>query len=277
MKTKSNLLNYISHLMHDDDALYKFSVDPITTAEQEHGLTKAERAVLRRTVNGLSNNSVNGYSIQRSLDSYRRSLRLLQNVLHHVGNKMVMDNIEASDGLHTYSVQIYCPIIEATKHPLTTKSFTKSSNHDVDKYGGPYAAYTIPLGVYKTNKTEITIEELMKETNCAYTKTDDGLYVKSFLFNPSPNTVEIIADLSQYNVTDDYVFWFYTINGTPNKGGTPHPGGSSGKIGESFTKKTLQPNDTVYWQLIAPDSTYGFQSCAPHEQNEYAKAIRQKV
>ena len=76
--------------MHNDDALHKFSIDPITTSEKENGLTKAERAVLRRTIQGLSNNSVNGYSLQRNLDSYRRSLRLLQNVLCNVGSKMVM-------------------------------------------------------------------------------------------------------------------------------------------------------------------------------------------
>ena len=78
----SNLLKYISHLMQDDDALHQFTIDPITDAENNHGLTKAERAVLRRTVHGLSNNSVNGYSMVRSDESYRRSLRLLQNVLH---------------------------------------------------------------------------------------------------------------------------------------------------------------------------------------------------
>jgi hypothetical protein len=61
MKTKSNLLNYISHLMHDDDhALHKFSIDPITTSEKEQGLTKAGHTVVRRTIHGLSNNSVNG-------------------------------------------------------------------------------------------------------------------------------------------------------------------------------------------------------------------------
>ena len=36
MKSKSNLLNYISHLMQNDEALHKFTIDPITTSEKEH-------------------------------------------------------------------------------------------------------------------------------------------------------------------------------------------------------------------------------------------------
>ena len=53
MKSNSNLLNYISLLMHDDDALKTFLVDPITDAEGKHGITKAERAVLRRNSKSL--------------------------------------------------------------------------------------------------------------------------------------------------------------------------------------------------------------------------------
>ncbi|MFK7783618.1 MAG: hypothetical protein AB8B56_00810, partial [Crocinitomicaceae bacterium] len=90
MKSKSNLLNYISLLMHDDDALHAFLTDPIQ-AEENHGITKAERSVLRRTVAHLSNNSKNGYSVERQLSSYRRSLRLLQNVFHNAESKMTQD------------------------------------------------------------------------------------------------------------------------------------------------------------------------------------------
>lgn len=85
----SALLRYISHLMQDDEALERYLVDPITHAEGEHDLTKAERAVLRRTVHHLPQTSVNGFSLTRDFASYRRSLRLLQNVLHNVSAKAV--------------------------------------------------------------------------------------------------------------------------------------------------------------------------------------------
>ena len=101
MSINTALDGFISKLMHDDGALNKFLSDP-TNGGQEYGITKAERAVLRRVVGHLSNKSKNGYGIQRDLGSLRRSLRLLQNVLHkHSGAHAVV--IEGEAGMQTYS------------------------------------------------------------------------------------------------------------------------------------------------------------------------------
>ncbi|MCH2216701.1 MAG: hypothetical protein MK076_01255, partial [Flavobacteriales bacterium] len=99
--TKQTLDGFISKLMSDDTVLNKFLTDP-TNGGQEHGITKAERAVLRRVTAHLSNNSKNGFGIQRDLSSYRRSLRLLQNVLHNHAATHA-SNLDSTDGLATYS------------------------------------------------------------------------------------------------------------------------------------------------------------------------------
>ena len=278
MKSKSNLLNYISHLMQNDEALHKFTIDPITTSEKEHGLTKAERAVLRRTVHGLSNNSTNGYSIVRNLDSYRRSLRLLQNVLHNVGSKMVMDNLVVDDNMYTFTVFVYFPYVTEEKDA----NFTCRTNSYVSRFGGPYRTNYVNTFTATLNNPNPTIKEVMDNSELPTYQSviiNNEEFVKGF----QVPAFYISADLSdeRYNLSKNskahYVFWFYTINGTPSKGRTPHPGGTSGKLGESFATKKLKPNDVVYWQLIAPDNTYGFQHCPSHEQNEYAKTIRQKA
>lgn len=258
MKSNSNLLNYIGLLMKDDDALKSFLKDPIA-AEGSHGITKAERAVLRRTVAHLSNNSKNGYTVTRHFGSYRRSLRLLQNVLHNVGSKMVQDASKDPDASGTYAFSVIYNLPTVTSGPV---DFTKKSNSFVDQnYGGPYAISTPSYTVYLSNQNP-TIKEVMDEVNSIYfgggpvmpyttvnIKGDD--YVESLI---PLSTYAIKADLSQYSVNDDYVFWFYSINGTANPN-------TSGDIGESFADKNLNPGDTVYWQLIAPDAQYGFQPC----------------
>lgn len=277
--SNSNLLNYIGLLLSDDDALANFLVDPITEAEGKHGLTKAERAVLRRTVAHLSNKSVNGFTIKRHHDSYRRSLRLLQNVLHNVGSKMVQDIMiqgnkqEEAGALYTFSIIYNLPNGTASG-PV---DFTCKTNAYLEQpqYGGPYAwstpAYAVQLSIRNP-----TIQQVMDKVNQVYfaspvmpyttVKTADGLFVKSL----SPLGVyPITADISNdcYDFTKhpdaDFVFWFYSINGKANRF-------NSGSLGESFATKTLQPNDTVYWQLIAPDAKYGFQKCSLTEGNKYA-------
>ena len=103
MSDKTTLDGFISQLMHDDDALNKFLSDP-TNGGAEHGITKAERAVLRRVTAHLSNTSKNGFGIQRDLGSYRRSLRLLQNVLHKHGaaHQSVVSNEDSTYTFHIY-------------------------------------------------------------------------------------------------------------------------------------------------------------------------------
>lgn len=267
--------------MHDDNALRRFVVDPISDAEGKWNLTKAERAVLRRTVSNLSNNSVNGYSIDRSLSSYKRSIRLLQNVLHHVGSKMVQDTLEPQDDSYPYQIMVYYPIIPDGGDP----NFTCKPNSAVDADSGPYAASTQTYTVSLPNSSP-TVKEVMDAVNQQYGDpipyetviVEGNEYVVLFDLGGQP----IIADLSnpcykynpQTNPNPDYVFWFYTVDGTPSSGGTPHPGGMSGVAGQSFAEFNLKPGQIVFWQLIAPDHRYGFQSCAPHNQNKYAKSLQ---
>jgi hypothetical protein len=279
--SNSNLLNYIALLLSNDEALQRFLIDPITDAEGTHGITKAERAVLRRSVAHLSNRALNGYTVARHLGSYRRSLRLLQNVLHNVGSKMVQDvHIAAADpqenaaGAYRFSAVYNLPI--AVSGPV---DFTCKTNQYVEQpqFGGPYAistpAYTISL-----NTPNPTIQQVMDEVNRVYfgympystVNIGGQLYVRSL----TPLTVyEIIADLSNpcydfaSNPSADYVFWFWSINGRAN----PATGGFAG---ESFATKRLNPNDTVFWQLIAPDAEYGFQPCVATVGNAFATASK---
>ncbi|MDG1333793.1 MAG: hypothetical protein P8P74_15760 [Crocinitomicaceae bacterium] len=261
MKSNSNLLNYISLLMHNDDALKAFLKDPIQ-AEENHGITKAERSVIRRTVAHLSNNSKNGYSVSRHLSSYRRSLRLLQNVLHNVGSKMTQDakaQPDAADASYTFSMIFYFPNNTASG-PV---DFTGKTNADVDRVGGPYAWNTPSYSVTLDNPNP-TVQEVYDAVNATYFATpvmpyetvDSGgnPYVKAII---PLGVYPITADLSQYTLDDDYVFWFYSINGKADG----NISGNSGNKGESFGVKTLSPNDTVFWQLIAPDSECGFLPC----------------
>ena len=266
----SNLLKYISHLMQDDEALHQFTIDPITDAENTHGLTKAERAVLRRTVHGLSNNSVNGYSMVRHEESYRRSLRLLQNVLHNTGSKMVMDTVATADGEYTYHVVVYAPKL------TESQDFTCKTNYDLKLVGGPYATTYMSPPVMLPNDSP-TIKEVLDASGLGYDTVknkEGGEYVSAFYSAPEKSGIKISADISDpcYDLSiekyADFAFWFYSING---KAGTAH----SGKVGGSFANYQLKPGDTVYWQLIAPDKTYGFQPCFPHDANAYA--IKQKA
>jgi hypothetical protein len=245
--------------MHDDDALKTFLVDPITDAEGKHGITKAERAVLRRTIAHLSNNSKNGYSVNRELGSYRRSLRLLQNVLHNVGSKMVQDVAKDPENDATvYSFSVVYNLPSVSSGPV---DFTKKTNTFVEQnYGGPYAV-TFPAYTVQMTTQFPTIQEVMDEVNRVYFSSPIMPYTTvniggdEYIDSLIPlSTYAIKADLSQYTLSDDYVFWFYSINGRAN------PTTAGGK-GVSFAEKNLNPGDTVFWQLIAPDAEYGFQPC----------------
>lgn len=286
--SNSNLLNYIALLLHDDDALRTFLIDPVTEPENIHNITKAERAVLRRTVFHLSNRSLNGYTLTRHFGSYRRSLRLLQNVLHNVGSKMVQDaHIAASvpapglaqneagakeDAAAAYRFSVIYNLPNAGANGPV--DFTAKTNADVDRVGGPYAfstpAYTVSLPIPNP-----TIQQVMDEVNRVYfgympykTVNIGGQFYVSALIPLS--TYAITADLSNPAYSQpgaDYVFWFWSVNGRAN----PSTGGS---LGESFASRRLNPGDTVFWQLIAPDARYGFHPCSPTEGNAFALAAR---
>lgn len=256
-KSTSNMLNYINLLMGDDDALKSYLADPITNSEEKNGLTKAERAVLRRSVTHLSNNALNGYSINRDLSSYRRSLRLIQNVLHNTGSKMIADYNTTDDTVGTYTqVQFYLP------QYYYLYDFTKKTNTDI---GNPYEYGPYTYGTYLNGSQ--TIQQLMDAVtpnNFTYETVTIGesVYLKSVTLFGTTYT----ADLSQYQLTDDYVFWFYSINGTANTGA------ATGTAGESFANYTVNPGDIVTWQVIAPDAQYGFLPCAPGTGNSFAEA-----
>lgn len=276
-QSNSNLLTYLGSLLSDDAVLMNFLIDPITEAEGTHGLTKAERSVLRRTVAHLSNKALNGFTMARHLGSYRRSLRLLQNVLHNVGSKMVQDTMltasstdDQLSGSYTFSVIYNLPTVASG--PV---DFTCQTNAVVDQYGGPYA-FSTPAYTVQLPNPNPTIQEVMDEVNKVYysspvmpyttVSTEDGLFVRSLI---PLSTYEITADLSNPcyelgpGLNPDFVFWFFSINGKANPN-------NSGGLGESFAQKTLKPNDTVFWQLIAPDQEYGFLTCSKTEGNAYA-------
>ncbi|XLS28800.1 hypothetical protein ACJD0Z_16575 [Flavobacteriaceae bacterium M23B6Z8] len=273
--SSSNLLHYISVLMHDDEALKRFIVDPITHAENKYGLTKAERAVLRRTVSNLSHHSINGFSMERTLSSYRRSLRLLQNVLHNTGTKMMSDvksnGHEAAAVDQRYGLVINYPNLAAN----STTDFTCKSNSDVDRLGGPYFnSFFFNIVFNDSNPT--SVQRLLLGASQAF---PNDISYNTVIMNGKPYVSEIKiqsrsirADLSNgcydlsKNPKADNAFWFYSINGKPQKGFA----GKTGQVGQSFQDFILTNNDTVYWQMLAPDSTYGFKSCAPHTLNEYA-------
>ena len=283
MKSNSNLLNYIGTLLSDDKALKTFLVDPITEAEGKYGITKAERAVLRRTVSHLSNKSRNGYTVSRHLGSYRRSLRLLQNVLHNVGTKLSAENHSAknlsndSDDNITVSLIIYYP-----PNLSGDQDFTGYKNSDVQvKFGSPYTnqrifTVTVPQGS--------SIENVMDAVKSIYTTSlfdystvnpstgDSGDYVESISVYvlSQGQTCSISANIYSYdpNAGDDYVFWFYSINGQAGHG-TSGSEGTSFKTYGTTSDTQLNNGDTIMWQLIAPDAEYGFQSCETTEGANY--------
>ena len=216
----SKLDQYIGKLLRDDDALKDFLVDPIKAAEDQHGLTKAQRAVLRRVVANLSNNSTNGFGIVRSLNSYRRSIRMLQNVLHlERGTSMAAAAADSSD--NTHYVYVYyngIPDDPSANNPYAFYMYFKGTgdtigevmDNAVDPYGNSLSALTGTV------------------TN------DDGTFVTSFEVPspwPYPGTYEV--DLPQ-SLSDTDPFWFYSVNGQAILGNYVNPDAYYGDAGYSY-------------------------------------------
>lgn len=259
----SKLDVYIKKLMQDDDALKYFLADPIRAAEDEHGLTKAQRAVLRRVVTHLSNNSTNGYSVVRNLGSYRRSLRLLQNVMHvERGNALAA--MSGGDSADTnYAVTIY---------------YTGNPNSPVlplDQVGGEYA-YSMTFTASNVAGSNPTIKDVMRSAvdsygNCLADLINGGDF-------DSAQVVNSIDVPSNYPGTGTYTappgsieshqpFWFYSLGdkalvaGSGTGGYTKNPNaGVTFQV--SFAEEPVSPGvSTIFWQVIAPDEGYHFQSC----------------
>ena len=256
----ASLHEYISKLMTDDKALKDFLIDPIKSAEKDHGLSKAERTVLRRTVHHLSNASKNGYAVSRDMGSYRRSLRLLQNVLHGATAKELADHSETAN--QHYIVVYYNGL---------PGNYTGQGNTAV---GSPYANYIYGLGTGSTIGEVVSnanvygsstpMSSVLKASNSGHASvvteveipagfTGSGTYSAYPVGLPDPDTGNL----------PDFVFWFYSINGAP----MPHNQHNYGSEGQSYYDYPLNPGDYVVWQLIAPDVASGFQPCPPPSAN----------
>jgi hypothetical protein len=278
----SNLDAYISKLMHDDDALHHFLVDPISAAEKEGGCTKAERAVLRRTVQHLSNNSVNGYGLQRDLNSYRRSIRLLQNVLHnHSAGHLsgVMDN--------GFIIRVYYPVRPAAPTPFNggqPNNYTGNTNQNLGYAAGSYARYFLahsPSGENLTIKQVMDAATIISGPNTGQPLRDNyksgpcpqGSQPNDYVLSFDVGSAPLIANLCDYNLHDDYVFWFWSLGGNANPG-------NSGQDGESFAGvhvSSSNPHQShIVWQLIAPDRYYGFAPCYKNPNNQYYESDAQR-
>lgn len=247
----SKLNDYISKLMHNDKALKDFLVDPIQSAEDQHGLTKAQRSVLRRVITHLSNSSTNGYSLTRSLGSYRRSLRLLQNVMH----------VERG---HATAVQAQGNDDAATTHTIVI--YYNGNPHD------PTAPNPYSFAMSSFTGTGETIGDVMNNAVDIYNNklsslitVDANGYLTTFTvpnqyIHPGTYYVALPTSLS-----DNDPFWFYSVNGTALNSSQNYMNqyASFGYAGQRFTDYSLKnfPNSTIFWQVIAPDPAYGFQPC----------------
>ncbi|MEM6271956.1 MAG: hypothetical protein AAF998_21140 [Bacteroidota bacterium] len=247
----------ISDLMKDDDLLNRFLVDPITIAEKDYGLSKAQRSVLRRSLHHLSNNSVNGYGMQRSLGSFRRSLRLVQNVMHSYAGEAM-----AAASSYNYYIYVY--------YNGRPGNYTGASNSDV---AYPYARYLLA----GSNAGDgVTIQEAMNHATILYGPNTGGNLMDIYATNDDLGNCSgandfvvdfnlngnYYADLCQYTLHDDYVFWLWSVNGLARPSTT-------GGVGRSFTQHQLNSGDVVFWQLIAPDAQYGFHPCYSDNGNQY--------
>lgn len=248
----TNFNNYLHKLLVDDEALKMFLGDPNGQSDQ-HGLTKAERAVLRRVVNSASNGSVNGYAIIRPLSGYRQAVRLVQNVMHNNMSAM----IAASNNTHT--LNIYMP----------TGALTAGSNG---------SSYANPWGEVSTfHGSGTTIGELMDsvmsdssngfsfdtEQNEKGEKIITAITIKgSTLTAPPPKGITSLSETTP--------FWFWTLNGEATNGATEvgyEPGDTQdrtkiyyGQGQRSYENVSLSAPSVVYWQVINP-SIRGFGSC----------------
>jgi hypothetical protein len=259
----ANLDSYIQKLLIDDEALSQFIQNPLVS-ETKAGLTKAERSVLRRVLLHLPATSKSGFSGARTASSFRRSLRLIQNVLHHSSTAIHSNMLSATSNAEAavlpdavsqnggvFYMFVYYP-------NGGSNDYTCKTNSAVDSNGGPYANYRYFQIVFGDGPT--SVERLLLGASQAFPnnisyQTGGNSYVTEITIDGNA----ISADLSNScydlpNPNADNAFWFYSINGRANFN-------NSGKDGQSFRNYPLNSGDTVFWQLIAPDQKYGFQPC----------------
>jgi hypothetical protein len=266
----SQLNSYISKLLSDDDALKDFLKDPIKAAEDGHGLTKGQRSVLRRVVANLSNNSTNGYSIVRDLTSYRRSIRLLQNVLHlergHASNAQdspITASVSEADTSTTYTIFVY---------------YNGDPTNPLGSVNNPSAQYAYSVQYKSTVPANSTLETIMN--NAVDSKGNLLQYDSQYYPATQEEAVVSFTIPSGYTGAGTYLapphddassrapFWFFSVGGQAitSQGGSYgiNPNASYGYAGNlnAGTFVDYKPQDNViYWQCIAPDRIYGFQAC----------------
>jgi len=268
----SKLDAYIQTLLSDDLALSMFIQNPLV-ADYVVGLTKAERSVLRRVVMHLPSTAKSGFSA-RSMASYRRSLRLIQNVLHYSSTAVHANVLSATSDVEAAALPEAASQNGGTFHLYVyypnggSNDYTDKTNADVNQNGGPYANYQYFQIVFGDGPT--SVERLLLGASQAFPnyisyQTVNGGNGLPYVSEITINGNAITADLSGYSLSDDFVFWFYSVNGQPNKGG------ATGTTGESFRNFPLNSGDTVFWQLIAPDADYGFQPCPMQEPMTFIK------
>lgn len=224
--------DYLGKLQGDDEELKAFLADPHAAGDKA-GLSKAERATLRRVLMGASTASTNGYGIVRPLAAYRQGVRMLQNTLHRSMGAAMATAAGASNAMYVYY-----------------------SGDPANPSVGPYGNYVYYYG------TGSTIGELMQNivksgqsliyADSTLSYPQQGPFIGSFTINGG------VYDAPPPQTTQDkgIPFWFYSVNGLPGPN-------TSGGNGESYFNHAIKPNDVVYWQDIAPGPQYGFQTCDP--------------
>lgn len=286
MSAKS-LNHYITELLTDDAALRKFLADP-TNAEFEHGITKAERAVLRRILASLSNKSVNGYSIQRDLSSYRRSLRLLQNVLHKsvADHQASFTEVESgqSNGVLNPTVFIYItgdpnqpgapytnPALAYTNYLTLGQTGTFNTIGDAMLFSPPASpsindTCTTSLGNV-SDKNGYTGSLSYKAIYLAGASGNDW-FVLSYTLSGFANNINGTYELPYAGAANRDPFWYFSLNGqaiSPNSSQGYYfktAGVTQGEGSTGFASFPLSSSDTkIVWQPIAPDQAYGFGAC----------------
>ncbi|MEL6132155.1 MAG: hypothetical protein AAFR59_02185 [Bacteroidota bacterium] len=292
-----SLDQYISKLMTDDAALQSFIADP-TNGGTEYGITKAERAVLRRVIAHLSNNSKNGYGIVRQLDSYRRSLRLLQNVLHKHSANHVAQVASAED--NTYHIRVYVtgdiktPGAPYTNPALAYQNYvTYTVQGDYQTLGEAMQFPNPSPSKEKGKEYTVKLNKSVKDKNNVSGMLES--YTAICLTDPVSNTLEwyVFAftlsgfDDSEFpNMNGAYIlpymdvkerdpFWYFSLDGTAispdsKQGYHVNPDAVQGENAQSFVDFPLNGSTAIDWQPIAPDKDYGYGSCLLTDVNQLA-------
>ena len=269
----SKLDSFLSTMLTDDEALKEFLADPISS-EEKHGLRKAERSVVRRVVRHLPPTAKSGFSMQRSLASHRRSLRLLQNVMHGVAASHGLTTTDAEETAAGVLVRIYYtgnPDMPAglldnpslsyayncyINAPSSASTVAEALNFD-GSAGGHFPAYQ--SGV--TGQKIVSYTVVNKGTSDKPQYYIDSFTIPSGFAGPGTYKLNLPTSLSKQEP-----FWFYSLNGEAitNQNGIylVNPDAREGSEGKSFTDTPLTSSDTsIIWQAIAPDATYGFAIC----------------